>query len=91
MECGTLTLSAREGSAQAADYGRFGRTSFSVEPDDFEPVEVNGSSRYQASYAAAVAITDDADSESNESFSHSRLRRSMHLELSFLQQQLPQS
>ena len=65
---GTLTLSAREGSAQAADYGRFGQTSFSVEPDDFEPVEVNGSSRYQASYAAAVAITDDADSESNESF-----------------------
>lgn len=65
---GTLTLSAREGTAQAADYGRFGRTSFLVEPDDFDLVDVSGMQRYQASYTAAVAITDDSDSESDESF-----------------------
>ena len=65
---GTLTIAAREDTALAADYGRFGKTSFSVEPDDFDLKDVDGSSRYQASYTAAVAITDDTDSESDESF-----------------------
>ena len=64
---GTLTLDASEDTAQASDYGRFGRTSFSVEPDHFELADVNGSPKYQASYTAAVAITDDADSELDES------------------------
>ncbi len=65
---GTLTLDASEDTAQASDYGRFGRTSFSVEPDHFELADVNGSPKYQANYTAAVAITDDADSELDESF-----------------------
>ena len=65
---GTLTLAARANTAQPADYGRFGNTSFQVAPGDFDLVEVGGDSRYRASYTAAVAITDDSDSESDESF-----------------------
>ena len=67
-EGGTLTISAREDTAQTADYGRFRRTSFLVEPDDFVSVELSGETRYQASYTAAVAITDDSDSEQDETF-----------------------
>lgn len=65
---GTMTIAAHEGTAQAADYGRFGETSFTIEPDDFALVEVSGAQRYQASYTAALAITDDRDSEPDESF-----------------------
>ncbi len=65
---GTLTLTARENTAQSSDFGRFGQTSFQVEAGDFERVEVGGADRFQASYTAAVAITDDRDSESDESF-----------------------
>ena len=65
---GTLYISASGVTARTADYGRFGQTSFQVEPVDFALVEVSGAPRYQASYTAAVAITDDSESEPNEQF-----------------------
>lgn len=65
---GTLTLAAQENTAHSADFGRFGKTSFQVRAGDFELVDVSGVARYQASYTAAVAIADDSDSESDESF-----------------------
>ena len=65
---GTLTLSADDGTAQASDYGRFGRTSFQVFPADFSTVTINGDARFQATYTAAIVITDDSDTETDESF-----------------------
>ena len=65
---GKLTITAREDTAQAEDFGRFGQASFTIEPGDFDLLDFGGVSRYQASYTAAVAITDDSDSEPDESF-----------------------
>ena len=66
---GTLTLSASDGTAQAADYGRFGQTSFHIAATDFTPVTVSGTTRYRANYTAAIVITDDSDTEAEETFS----------------------
>ena len=66
---GALTLNAHEGTAQSADYGRFGQTSFQISPSDFSPVTVGGNRHYRASYTAAVVITDDSDTETDEKFS----------------------
>ena len=65
---GTLTLSAEQGTARPSDYGRFGQTSFDVAPDDFGTSTVGGTTRYQAVYTAAIVITDDGDTEDDETF-----------------------
>ena len=66
---GTLTLKASEGTAQAVDYGRFGQTSFQTAAGDFTSVTVGKATRYRANYTAAIVITDDSETESNETFS----------------------
>ena len=65
---GTLSISAHDGTAQAADYGRFGQTFFQIGPADFTALTVNGATRYRAHYTAAIVITDDSDTEVNEVF-----------------------
>lgn len=67
-EGGILTLNVIDGTAQSADFGRFEQTSFQVRPSDFTPVESSEIVTYQASYTAAIAITDDSESEQDESF-----------------------
>ena len=66
---GTITLKASEGTAQAVDYGRFGQTSFQTAAGDFTSVTVGKATRYRANYTAAIVITDDSETESNETFS----------------------
>ena len=65
---GNLTIAAREDTAEPADFGRFGQTTFTVDRDDFSLLDLSGVQRYQATYTAAIAITDDSDSEPDESF-----------------------
>ena len=65
---GTLSISAHDGTAQAADYGRFGQTFFQIGPADFTPLTFNGATRYRAHYTAAIVITDDSDTEVDEMF-----------------------
>ena len=49
--------------------GRFGQTSFHIAATDFTPVTVSGTTRYRANYTAAIVITDDSDTEAEETFS----------------------
>ena len=65
---GAITVSTSDGTAtQPDDYGPLSQV-HNIAVPDFSPVEVAGSTRYQATYTSMITVVDDTARESGEAF-----------------------